>query len=54
MSGIIEKVYNDCSRDVVIVDFSGQLLTDEVFNNFIDLKTKEKYFSDDANQINAL
>jgi hypothetical protein len=52
VNSVIEKIYNDCSRETVIVDFSGQVLTDDTFNSFIDLKTKEKYFSDDTNQTN--
>jgi len=52
VNSVIEKIYSDFSRDVIIVDFSGQPLSDENYNDFIDIKTKEKYFADDANQMN--
>lgn len=40
----IDKMLKEFDRDIIIADMSSQPLGDQGYNNFIELKTKAKYF----------
>jgi len=47
----IGKLYAEHSgREFVVVDFSGQIFTDALYEKFIHSKTEERYYSSDPNQ----
>lgn len=50
----IEKILRDSPRKMVIVDFSGQVLTEKEYERFIDEKTNERYYTGDLNYIPQL
>ncbi len=50
---VIDKIYGEFKREVVIVDFSNQLFTNTTYENLINLKAEERYFlSEDTNRSN--
>ena len=52
---IIQKLYADYTeylQDFVIVDFSGQIFTDSLYDKFIYSKTEERYYNSNPNQRN--
>jgi hypothetical protein len=53
VNSVIEKIYAEFNRDVVVVDFSNQIFTDTAYESFINLKAEERYFvSEDTNRSN--
>lgn len=51
---IIEKILNNNSRKMVVVDFSGQIFTESAYDRFIDEKTNERYYNGNPNYISQL
>lgn len=43
VSSVIRKIFADCQMDVITVDFSSHIFTDESYEKFISLKIEEKY-----------
>lgn len=43
VKSVIEKIYNENSCEVIVVDFSNQIMTDAMYDKFIVFKTEEKY-----------
>lgn len=53
VNSVIEKIYAEFNREVVIVDFSTETLTDTKYERFIELMTEKRYFiSEDTNRSN--
>jgi hypothetical protein len=51
---VIDKIINTSNRKVVVVDFSGQVFTEQAYDRFIDEKTNERYYTNNPNHVNQL
>lgn len=45
VNSVIQKIYTDYQRDLVIVDFSDHIFTDALYEKFITSKTEERYYN---------
>lgn len=44
VNSVIQKIFADYSRELVIVDFSSHIFTDALYEKFLHSKTEERYY----------
>lgn len=50
IKGVIAKIYELCTRNCIVVDFSEEVLTETNYQKFIQSKAEEKYYEKSPNQ----